>query len=165
MDDRMQVLAALVGLAEMYGTDFGTKRQTAYTRALLAWYPASVIVETASKLPYSCRFFPTVADFVEAIDGKPPTLHSKLESEALDAWRHITARVWDVHPSDFVKEVARDVAGTTVFNHHQERDLMFIRKDFVKRYVEVSMEKMREERQKLLDEVASVGRIGGPDEG
>ncbi len=42
---------------------------------------------------------------------------------------------------------------------------MFIRKDFVKRYVEVSMEKMREERQKLLDEVASVGRIGGPDEG
>lgn len=166
MNDKQTIIAAVAHLGNIYGVEVKAERMAVYAETLLERYEVGEILTAAHGLVISSRFFPAVADFVEAIDGVPQSAAGLLEQEAIKAWRHLTATTWDEHPSDFAKRISRDVAGTTQFNDHHQRDLQFIRKDFIRQYIAVSLEQRRTDAQTRRDQIASTGQdvaglIGG----
>jgi len=153
------LLKMLAVMGKMYDKEMDAQRTGLYSKYLLDRYTEGEILEAGRSLIYSSRFMPTVADFTEAIEGKPDTLDNRLKDEAINQWNWLTASSWaEGHPPEFSKEVCRDVTGTIHLDGMKARDLMFMRKEFLERYVYAKTAEMREDAQKRRDEIASTGR-------
>ena len=151
-----EILKALTILAKLHDADLSPERAALYEVWLKERYTLDEIKDAARGLIYSCRGFPTIAHFAEAIDGKPLSLEERILSEARVEWQKLTAHHWgENRPSELALAISGEVAGTNNFDSHSQKDLRFIRSDFLDAYLTQKREWAEEDRQRLLDEAAS----------
>jgi len=156
MKGKQEVLMVIVWLAEVYGVEVKPERMALYAETLLARYTPPEVLKAGRGLVYSSRFFPSIADFVEAIEGKVPTLDQGILDEAADQWALLMGANPQSPSSRFANRVCKQVTGTIFPGTDLTiRDAGFQRKAFLEMYARKMKATMSEDRQRLLDEAAS----------
>jgi len=122
-------------------------------------YSEEELTTAGRELLITSRRFPAIADFVEAIEGKQPTLDSRLAAEASRQWSLLTSHDRSEKPARLASRVCKDVVGTVNPGKDlQFRDMNFMRRPFVEEYVRRRKAEEGEARECRINEISSTGR-------
>lgn len=87
-----------------------------------------------------CRFFPKPADILEAVNGNAKEREATLEAQAAGAWAvafdecdHAVGRRFE---DSTIHHVVKALGGWVDFSNMTEEEVPFVRKDFIRLYLE-----------------------------
>ena len=105
-DGMKQILGTL---AHAFDTAVSPQRAAVYAATLLERYTREELSRAARELLFTSKRFPTIADFVEAREGKQETVDNALQAEASEEWGNLLA---ERSCSKLADKVCKEITGT-----------------------------------------------------
>ena len=150
-----QIKSILTTLAAAFDEDVSPQRAAIYASVLGDRYSEQELDRAGRSLLLTARRFPTIAHFVEAIDGKPdmePDADTKIAAQ--EQWGIVVSYQGSL--DETAQETVNDLFGSWRQLGQMQTDAIAMRvRDFTEAYISRRKRDVRQNRQRLLDEAAS----------